>query len=641
MTSTHSRVTNLALWVALPYVVGCLFSAFLLPGGMVESVFAKILSSVDAMIDVRSRDLSQSDQIIDSTKISARCENRFYQLLGLSRKEKDPFDGISLMMHRNGQAESCGEAKSSKGFFQELMEQYASIVTSDGSECPGSLDRYQVEALLTLTFQKMVSSCPSEERDGNKRAGFLGFCDMGPSRTPILLDHEDLIPVASADGSTSLPCRFHNREGLRITDLRQLVELARVPSTAVAKEECDIDSNGQQTCPVSQSTLRHIYAVPAGKVFMFAPSYIGEIFHLPHVEGSESMTIYLEVMSLVPRVFDVFNFFSRAESEDLVQRAIAETTESHRIKRSSTGASGYNLNSKRTSESGFDTHGETAVKVKKRCFKLLGFDQYWESHGDGLQILRYNISKAYNSHLDWIEDKTGELEHDFESGGTGGNRFATILMYMSDMGPEDGGETVFPKGWPPHQDPSERVSTKDALANLRASERGNVLEHGSWEENLVAQCRSRLAVRPHSSRAVLFYSQYPNGDVDPASLHGACPVLSGQKYAANLWAWNTPRQGYPGAPVKEKFRKETKPTDSPVVSFEQVGGTFKNSGSDTNMDSAELYFEDKFWGKMGPNDPPLRVNTYRGHTWNVKVDGKTVTSWTIKEEDGPNQQFTI
>jgi hypothetical protein len=28
-----------------------------------------------------------------------------------------------------------------------------------------------------------------------------------------------------------------------------------------------------------------------------------------------------------------------------------------------------------------------------------------QSHGDGLQILRYNISKAYNSHLDWIEDK--------------------------------------------------------------------------------------------------------------------------------------------------------------------------------------------------------------------------------------------
>lgn len=40
----------------------------------------------------------------------------------------------------------------------------------------------------------------------------------------------------------------------------------------------------------------------------------------------------------------------------------------------------------------------------RRCFDALGFDEYIEAHSDGLQILRYNVSKAYNSHLDWIED---------------------------------------------------------------------------------------------------------------------------------------------------------------------------------------------------------------------------------------------
>jgi hypothetical protein len=44
------------------------------------------------------------------------------------------------------------------------------------------------------------------------------------------------------------------------------------------------------------------------------------------------------------------------------------------------------------------------VLVERRCFKLLGFDEYIDSHGDGLQILRYNLTKAYNSHMDWIED---------------------------------------------------------------------------------------------------------------------------------------------------------------------------------------------------------------------------------------------
>jgi len=45
----------------------------------------------------------------------------------------------------------------------------------------------------------------------------------------------------------------------------------------------------------------------------------------------------------------------------------------------------------------------------------------------------------------------------------------------------------------------------------------------------VANCRTRLAVRPHSSRAVLFYSQHPDGSVDDSSLHGGCPVIKGEK----------------------------------------------------------------------------------------------------------------
>ena len=40
------------------------------------------------------------------------------------------------------------------------------------------------------------------------------------------------------------------------------------------------------------------------------------------------------------------------------------------------------------------------------------------------------------------------LEHDYNSAGKGGNRFATILLYMSDMGPDDGGETVFSQAYP-------------------------------------------------------------------------------------------------------------------------------------------------------------------------------------------------
>lgn len=158
----------------------------------------------------------------------------------------------------------------------------------------------------------------------------------------------------------------------------------------------------------------------------------------------------------------------------------------------------------------------------------------------------------------------------------------------------------------------------------------------------VAKCRTRLAVRPHSSRAVLFYSQLPNGKVDPASIHGACPVLSGQKYAANLWVWNTPRQGYPGSPIKEKFRKDGDgPVTAPAITYKQIVATFKNTGQDPAMANAELFFEEKFWGKFGHNDPSLQVNTYQGHLWNVKVNGEVVKSWSIFEVDGEKQLFEI
>ena len=488
-TSANHRLVAVAVWGAVSCIVGGVISRFLLPEGAVEAILVPILLSARLGTDETVSTFNDS-----SPEISAKCQDNLFQMLGLSstQMDQDPFKDISLMIHRNGDPEACGEARSDIGFIQELLRQYA--IMSQGT-CPPQLNKYQVESLLTRTFQNMVSSCPSVEADGNKKAAFLGFCDMGPKRTPILLDHNDLVPVVAPNGKTSLPCRFHNREGQRITKLNQLTELMRLPSTIMsATQDCTVDDNGDQTCSTDQkeSLRRHLYAVPAGRVFMFAPSYVGEIFHLPHVTGADDKLIYLEVLSVEPRVLDVFNFFSRAESEELVQRAIAETKDSHRIKRSTTGASGHSVNSRRTSESGFDTHGATAVKVKKRCFEALGFDEYWESFGDGLQILRYNISKAYNSHLDWIEDKSGELHHDFESKGTGGNRFATILMYMSDLGPDDGGETVFPRGWPPHLDVSERISTTDAINALRASDRGNVLEHGSWEEDLVRICRNRF-----------------------------------------------------------------------------------------------------------------------------------------------------
>ena len=76
-------------------------------------------------------------------------------------------------------------------------------------------------------------------------------------------------------------------------------------------------------------------------------------------------------------------------------------------------------------------------------------------------------------------------------------------------------------------------------------------KEGSWEEKMIVECRTRLAVSPKVTKAILFYSQHPDGRLDDSSLHGGCPVIHGSKWAANLWVWNSIRSGYPGAPLNE------------------------------------------------------------------------------------------
>jgi len=164
----------------------------------------------------------------------------------------------------------------------------------------------------------------------------------------------------------------------------------------------------------------------------------------------------------------------------------------------------------------------------------LGFDEYVESFTDGLQVLRYNKTTAYIPHMDWIDDPAKQQVHNYDSAKQGTNRFATILLYMTDLEEGHGGETVFKKAWPVDVPEDKRQTREVALEELRASGDADFLKKNSWEELMVADCRSRLAVRPHSSRAVLFYSQHPNGEEDTSSIHGGCPVLHGEKWAVSF-----------------------------------------------------------------------------------------------------------
>ena len=43
------------------------------------------------------------------------------------------------------------------------------------------------------------------------------------------------------------------------------------------------------------------------------------------------------------------------------------------------------------------------------------------------------------------------------------------------------------------------------------------------------------------------------------------------------------------------------------------------SQDDPEWAEAKLYYTDQFWASLGLGDPPVSVNTYATHVWNVSV----------------------
>jgi len=99
--------------------------------------------------------------------------------------------------------------------------------------------------------------------------------------------------------------------------------------------------------------------------------------------------------------------------------------------------------------------------------------------------------------------------------------------------------------------------------------------------------------------------------------------------------WSAPRPEYKLAP---RLRPEE---DANQTQYKQLRALFRNTGKDPrfNHNTKVYYKEDTFFGNLGPNDPPVSVNTYHNHVWNIKVDGETLQTFVISEEE--QQEFEV
>ena len=222
---------------------------------------------------------------------------------------------------------------------------------------------------------------------------------------------------------------------------------------------------------------------------------------IPYGDGKKrvvgnSRPANIEVLSWQPRAFLFRNFLSDEECDHFVERARPTMTKSTVVDNKTGGSVASQI---RTSSGTFfeKCADDVVCGVEQR---IADVSMVPMNNGEGLQILQYEQGQKYEPHYDFFHDQFNK------SPAHGGQRIATMLMYLSDV--EEGGHTVFPN--------SAQKPPADAPGLNECTKRG-------------------LHVKPRKGDALLFYSLTADGEEDRTSLHGACPVVKGVKWSATKW----------------------------------------------------------------------------------------------------------
>ncbi|CAK8539658.1 unnamed protein product [Lathyrus sativus] len=215
--------------------------------------------------------------------------------------------------------------------------------------------------------------------------------------------------------------------------------------------------------------------------------------------GDDFITsIPFQILSWSPRLLYFPNFASAKQCEIIVEIAKVGLTPSQVLLHE--GQTEENTQEIRTSSGVFinATQDKTGV-LEVIEEKIARASKLPRTHGETFNILRYKIGQKYDSHYDaFTASEYGPVDY---------QRAASFLLYLTDV--QEGGETVFPFENGLNMDGSYRY--KDCIG---------------------------LKIKPRKGDGILFYSLFPNGTIDPTSLHGSCPVIKGEKWVATKWIWN-------------------------------------------------------------------------------------------------------
>ncbi|KAG2442630.1 hypothetical protein HXX76_002715 [Chlamydomonas incerta] len=212
-------------------------------------------------------------------------------------------------------------------------------------------------------------------------------------------------------------------------------------------------------------------------------------------------TIPFQILSLYPRIKVFPNFVDKARREEIIALASKFMYPSGLAYRP--GEKVESEQQVRTSKGTF-LGGDSSPALMWLEAKIAAITDIPRQNGEFWNILNYKHTQHYDSHMDSFDPK--------EYGQQYSQRIATVIVVLSDDGLV-GGETVFKR--------EGKANVDKPITN--------------WTD---CDADGGLRYKPRAGDAVLFWSTFPDGQLDQHALHGSCPVVTGNKWVAVKWIRN-------------------------------------------------------------------------------------------------------
>lgn len=194
-------------------------------------------------------------------------------------------------------------------------------------------------------------------------------------------------------------------------------------------------------------------------------------------------------ISQEPDIYTINNIITVKECEHIINIGKPHLKRAHVC--ADTGKS--SISSGRTNSSYWIPHNYDEI-TQKVCQRISDIVNIPLEFAENMQFIYYDKNQRYNRHYDgWKHDKT---EYSFKRMNISGQRLVTALCYLNTV--EKGGSTTFTK--------------------------------------------LNISVPAEKGKLLVFHNVYKNTNkLHPNTEHAGTPVLSGEKYAFNLWFREVPR----------------------------------------------------------------------------------------------------